>query len=160
MIHAEALSSLIESPNSHAWTAIGSNHASLALTPTWTSVYLLALKGDSVILLRIPLEKDEDEDDDEDDDDEKAQKVNVSTEPQVVLNIAQHFPSVKEAGVITVSREGHIFWMTADGVLVADPEKIMVFGVIPTPSEPISITLGADGFLYVSTMTNLLRIRV
>ena len=37
----------------------------------WTSVYLLAVQEDSVILLRILLEKDEG------DDDEKAQKGNT-----------------------------------------------------------------------------------
>ena len=172
-VHTEALSSLIESRKAHAWTAIDSNHASLphllysdesiahmgglALTPIWTSVYLSAVKDDSVILLRIPLEKEEDDDDS---DDEKAQKVNISTEPQMILNLTQHFPSVKEPGAVAVSREGRVFWTTADGVLVVDPEKNMVLGMIPTPSEPTSIALGEDRFLYLSTKTSLLRIRV
>jgi len=93
---------------------------------------------------------------DEEDDGQEGQL----TEPRIVFNLTQHVPSAKDPGAIAVSREGHVFWTTTEGVLVVDPKKNIVLGKVPTPSELTSITLGEDGFLYLSTKTQLLRIRV
>jgi hypothetical protein len=128
----------------------------MALTHTWTSVYVTAKRDGSIVLLQIPLTAEEDDDEEEEDKDTST----FSMEPKLVMNLSQKLASVQEPGKIAVDRKGRIFWAVSKMLLVVDPDKGVILGKLSLPAEPTSVTLGEDGFLYISTSNALLRIRV
>jgi hypothetical protein len=68
--------------------------------------------------------------------------------------------SVQESGKIAVDRKGRLFWAVSDNLLVVDPDKGAILGKLALPADATSLTLGEDGFLYITTSNALLRIRV
>jgi hypothetical protein len=167
-VHVKALDSLGDSRKAHAWKdpqhdfvpeivfANVERLGSMALTHTWTSVYVTAKRDGSIVLLQIPLTAEEDDDEEEEDKDTST----FSMEPKLVMNLSQKLASVQEPGKIAVDRKGRVFWAVSKMLLVVDPDKGVILGKLSLPAEPTSVTLGEDGFLYISTSNALLRIRV
>jgi hypothetical protein len=169
-VHVKALDSLSVSRKAHAWKEPQHDFTSeilfsgveqlgsMALTPTWTSIYVTAKRDGSIVLLEMLLTS---ENDDDDDDEENANdKAALPVEPRLVMNLSQKLPSVQEPGKIAVDRKGRLFWAISDTLLVIDPDKGAILGKVSLPADATSLTLGEDGFLYVTTNNTLLRIRV
>jgi hypothetical protein len=172
-VHVKALDSLSVSRKAHAWEE--PQHAfmpeilfagveqlgSMALTPTWTSIYVTAKRDGSIILLEMPLTSENDDDDDDDDEEEGSNdKASLPVEPRLVMNLSQKLSSVQDPGKIAVDRKGRLFWAVSDNLLVIDPDKGAILGKLSLPADSTSLTLGEDGFLYITTSNVLLRIRV
>jgi hypothetical protein len=165
-VHVKALDSLSVSRKAHAWKepqhdfvseilfAGVEQLGSMVLTPTWTSIYVTAKRAGSIVLLEMPLTS---EDDDEEDENDKAM---LPVEPKLVMNLSQRMASVQEPGKIAVDRKGRLFWAVSDNLLVIDPDKGAILGKLSLPAAATSLTLGEDGFLYITTNNALLRVRV
>jgi len=63
-------------------------------------------------------------------------------------------------GAIAVDQKGHIYVATYNGILVLDGPNGNLLTTLEIPKPPTSLTLGEDGFLYVTTRNQLFRIRV
>lgn len=150
----------------------------LALAHTWTSLYLSAKMSESIVLFSIPLAEA-----DGDDEQESNEQSLAQVKSRVVFNLTeslQGFGSLMggtaenpSPGSVAVSRSGHVFWATEEGILILDDvmeegghaannqnNNAAILGIIPTPAKPTSLTIGEDGFLYITTDTSLLRIKV
>jgi hypothetical protein len=161
----------------------------MALTPQWTSIYVSTRLHDhdgSVLLLQVPILSSDDDNDDTDD--EKDGTATHENKVQMVLNLTQHLPLIRQAGPIAVTSQGYVF-------MVAPPYGLVVMHLpIPSPKagtassaarvlghleipQPVSntnsrtttpvttvtsLTLGEDGYLYMSTSPGgaLLRLRI
>jgi hypothetical protein len=47
-----------------------------------------------------------------------------------------------------------------DGILIVSPAPHRVLGQLQLPERPVTLTIGEDGFFYVSSATNLYRFKV
>ena len=56
-----------------------------------------------------------------------------------------------------MSKAGTIFVTVDDGVLIL--RGPLILGRIPVPDRPTAVTLGEDGYLYISSSSRLYRIR-
>lgn len=176
-VHIKALDSLGVSRKAHAWKE--PQHAfkpeilfagveqlgSMALTHTWTSIYVTAKRDGSIVLLEMPLtsendEEDVDDDNDNEDEDASNEKSKLLVEPKLVMNLSQNLPYVQEPGKIAVDRKGRLFWAVSDNLLVIDPDRGAILGKLTLPADATSLTLGENGFLYITTSNTLLRVRV
>jgi hypothetical protein len=167
-VHVKALDSLSVSRKAHAWKepqhdftpeilfAGVEQLGSMALTPTWTSIYVTAKRDGSIVLLEMPLTSENDDDEEEGTND----KATIPVEPRLVMNLSQKMASVQEPGKIAVDRKGRLFWAVSDNLLVIDSDKGAILGKLSLPADATSLTLGEDGFLYITTSNALLRIRV
>jgi len=166
-VHVQPLASLPVSRQAHGWMAPQHDFdtdvlfadnvqqlGGMALTNAWTSVYVTAKKQDGdIVLMRIPLGT-------EDDYDEEDGSGKATREPELVMNLSKKLPSIKEPGSIAVDHHGRVFWAVEESLLVVDPVQDRILGTLSLPTEPTSVTLGEDGFLYISTHDTLLRIRI
>jgi hypothetical protein len=168
-VHVKALDSLSVSRKAHAWKepqhdfmsevllAGVEQLGSMALTTTWTSIYVTAKRDGSIVLLEMPLTSENDDDDEDEDANDKA---TISMKPRFVMNLSQKVASVQEPGKIAVDRKGRLFWAVSDNLFVIDPDKGAILGKLSLPADATSLTLGEDGFLYITTNNTLLRVRV
>jgi hypothetical protein len=167
-VHVKALDSLSVSRKAHAWKepqhgfvpeilfAGVEQLGSMALTPMWSSIYVTAKRDGSIVLLEMPLASENDDDDEEDAND----KAEIPMQPRLVMNLSQKMATVQEPGKIAVDRKGRLFWAVSDSLFVIDPHKGTILGKLSLPAAATSLTLGEDGFLYITTSNALLRIRV
>ena len=161
---APAQSSLHESRQAHEWlttslqtpeivyesdTLIGG----ISLTSDAESLILSTVVDSSVVLISVPLVSGDDDDDDDDED-----SVRQPREIYTLINVTQHDGSARLPGALAVSQQGHIFLSVEDGFLIL--ERTHVLGKIQMNVFPTCLTLGEDGFLYVSTRSSLYRIAV
>ena len=155
------LTSTLESRKAHEWnttqnhgvavkiffrapglTAIGG----LALDLTWKGLYAMVQFGGTIQVLHLFLNDDDDE-----------PLWDSRSEVVYVWNTAGE--GATAPGPIVVDREGNLyagfdqklFLLTTQGTVVASLEL---------PARATSLTLGQDGFLYVSSATDLYRIKV
>jgi hypothetical protein len=157
-VHVRPLASLQESRRAHAWNAV--KHTAepvvlyqddaaqllggLAVAPSLQSLYATSVVDGSVVLLEIPL-TDEDEEE-------------VKTEVKVVLNITSMLPAVSEPTDLAMTQSGRLFLAFQRGVAIINlPTKQVA--TMDVPERPTSLTLGEDGYLYVTTSSSLYRIR-
>jgi len=82
------------------------------------------------------------------------------TGSDVVTGSSSSSSSSSGGGAIAVDRKGHIYLATTNCILVLDGPHGNLVTTLPVPQTPTSLTLGEDGFLYVSTVNQLYRIRV
>jgi sugar lactone lactonase YvrE len=156
----QPLSSTLESRKAHAWTTT-QNHdiavkifytspsltaiGGLALDSTWTGLYATTKTGNTIQLLHMHLNGDDDE--------------------QPLWNgrsdVVYEWNSVDQEqlpGPVVVDQKGYIYagiekqlTVLTHGVIVASMDL---------PARATSLTLGQDGFLYVTTASDLYRIKV
>lgn len=180
--HVAPLSSSMSSRRAHTWknvsTALESQvqvvlssqtskstlvGSSLALDASWTHVFVTAARknDDSLWLARVSLLEGEDRDDDE----EESSATNAGglwdgTEEWIANLTALGLSNPPTA--LAVDRKGHVFMGTLDqGVLVLDSASKggTYLGRLPVPYPITSMTLGEDGYLYLTSTDKLLRIR-
>jgi len=152
----------------------------LALDPSWTGVFVTSIQQpqnnndpSSVSIHHVTFDMDDTEDDDEDDDDDKEVKTTKEHEsptenskPRGLLDDSAKLVytaktnTTNGGGAIAVDRQGHIYLATTNGILVLDGPHGNLLTTLHVPKTPTSLTLGEDGFLYVSTVNQLFRIRV
>ncbi|CAB9504655.1 expressed unknown protein [Seminavis robusta] len=160
----------------------------MAMDPTWLSLYATVLEHDGRVLLKqMPAVTMEDDDDDETDDDladdeeddpdnnlPKDDEITAGDEEQptteappkpvlndaanIVLDLTQAL-NCTQPGALTVSEKGHVFVAVPQGIAIISA-KASVLGILPMPSQPTSLTLGEDQFLYAFSDDSLYRIRV
>jgi hypothetical protein len=159
----DPLSSALESRKAHAWTSTDHDTAvnvffasgdtsilkaigGLALDSTWTGLYVtVQTQEGSVQVLHLYLN----DDDDEPLWDGKSDVVyEWKNEQQVQL-----------PGPIVVDQKGHLFVGINNEVVVMDEEGTVI-STVSLPARATSLTLGQDGFLYVSSSSDLYRIKV
>jgi sugar lactone lactonase YvrE len=118
----------------------------LALDSTWTGLYVtVQTQEGSVQVLHLYLN----DDDDEPLWDGKSDVVyEWKNEQQVQL-----------PGPIVVDQKGHLFVGINNEVVVMDEEGTVI-STVSLPARATSLTLGQDGFLYVSSSSDLYRIKV
>jgi sugar lactone lactonase YvrE len=156
----QPLSSTLESRKAHAWTTT-QNHdiavkifytspsltaiGGLALDSTWTGLYVTTKTGNKIQLLHMHLNDDDDEQSLWNGRSEVVYEWNSDDEEQ-------------RPGPIVVDQKGYIYAgidkklaVLTHGVIVASMDL---------PARATSLTLGQDGFLYVSTASDLYRIKV
>lgn len=156
-LHVEQLESLRASRAAHEWTSLPQPLATsvmyqaegrgsmggLALTAQWTDLYLsVRLEDSSVVLMQLPLVVVDEE---------------RQAEPKMVFNLSQHVPTT-DPGVMVVDRQSNMYWATEDGILIVAGNQVLAR--LPVPAPVTSLTLGDDSYLYATTSTALLRIRV
>jgi glucose/arabinose dehydrogenase len=149
------------------------------MTPDSSGLYVVARLDDGggngrVVLLRKDLYGSSDEDDEEDEDEDpeaspmKTRRRGSGAAELVVVDLTPHVASPDETpGSIAVSKD-FVFVAVSDGVLIVDAaagaERRRVLGklelVFKDGSSLTSITLGEDGYLYLTTRDQLLRVRV
>jgi hypothetical protein len=172
------LESLQASRKAHSWTSVGGDYPTtkdqlpetlwrapqlggMVLDTTFVNVYVTTQQEDQrVVLVSLSLKETDDDDEDEDENKEDARQI-----PRVVLDYSAH---ASTPGAIAIDRLGRIFLAVDLGILVVAPREkeaslpftLTIVGKLPMSEKPTSLTLGEDGFLYITTQTSLLRIRV
>lgn len=165
-VHVSALKSLQESRQAHQWTEVTEDTGhpeivletsgaigGLALAPTLRSICVTTIEDNSLLLRQILLTSD--------DDDEDYLHQKEWFEKWKVFNETKYVPTGKP-GPIAISKEGHVFVATEDAILVIVPAQGVVLGAlgIAGVGYPTSLTLGEDGFLYITSQQSLYRIGI
>lgn len=126
----------------------------LALSPTFRSVCFTTETAYGIILQRVPRFRD-------DEDEIILDFLDQSIfEKWNVFNFTDHGLRANTAGPITISKEGHVFVGVAESLAVLDPVAGQVLGVIEIGGQLTSLTIGDDGFLYITTSEDLFRIAI
>ena len=97
---------------------------------------------------------------DEEEEDEDSENTQQSQRVVQLVNLTQHLSSVHEPGSIVISQDGHVFVAVNGGIAIVDMAQGIVLGSIEMNALPTSLTLGEDGFLYISTLNSLYRMAV
>jgi hypothetical protein len=173
-VHVPTLHSAMESRMAHRWNATQHNHGidviyketemkSMALDSTGVGLYVTIRRDDnSVLLVHLSLLQDNDDDDD----DEEDVKIDTSSDERMGLlghtvKMEFNFTNsniVDPPQAIVVDEMAHVFLAVPTGVLVIKRGRVL--GTLASPTPITSLTLGEDRYLYISTSTQLFRIRV
>lgn len=157
--HVAPLPSLASSREAHAWNHLDYPYGvpdilyqtnksilgDISIANDWTSAYVSVSGQDGAGLLRVALTID--------DEDESTENNKVST---LVFLSDMGVSLENKASPIEVTQNGIVFWGMKDTILVLDQGRVL--GHVPVPTSPQSLTLGEDGYLYVATSTQLLRV--
>jgi hypothetical protein len=167
-VHIPPLHSAMESRMAHKWNETHRGHPidvlyketeikSMTLDSTGLGLYLTVRQAedDSVLLVHLSLLEDDDDDDEQED--------NKHFDPMgVIVKVEFNLTRANIADppqAMAVDEKGHVFLSVPTGVLVIKNDKVLgTLSVSPTPIT--SLTLGEDHYLYITTSTQLLRIRV
>jgi len=148
----------------------------IALGPGGEELFVSGLVGDVSRIVRIPLNQEDDDDDDSSDDNEQEdkEKEKQNAKPTSAFTGKLGFkakpfydvparPGDQHAGAtaLTLDNEGNVY-ATYPGRLVVIDEKGNNVGSISLNGAevPTAVEIGDDGYLYVSTASSLLRVRV
>jgi len=163
--------------NDREYHSLGGMALAESLKDLYVSVQM-ADESKSLLLLKIPLVDESGVDDEVNEVTTKT--IDETATYQVVLNLTELVPSwlpkihtpTSGPGPIALSQSGVLFWATSDGsIMVFDMAERVILGrlqlILPMsgtkgdwPVTISSMTLGDDGFLYVTTSNRLFRIRV
>jgi hypothetical protein len=172
-VHVAPLESAMTSRVAHKWNETHHDHSidvlyretnlgSMALDSKGEGLYVNVQRSDdSVLLVYLPLL----EDDDGDDDDDKGTSQVSDTRMGLLYDAAIVKFNLTDVGVheapqaTAVDESGNVFLAISSGLLVIN-EEMEILGKLDTPTPITSLTLGDDKFLYITTSTQLLRIRV
>jgi hypothetical protein len=171
-VHVKAISSLRESRQAHEWSSLPGSLpevlyqspdvaqiGGLVYAPTFNSLCLSARIDGSVVLVMVPLTTDKGEEEEGLESGGLKQSTPSINFPQLI-NLTQHLPYVKEPGALAISQGGYVFVATEEGIVIVDPVLASLVGAIEMQSFPTSLTLGEDGFLYITTDGQLYRIAI
>jgi hypothetical protein len=117
----------------------------------------------TALLVHLSLVQDNFDDDDDDEEDVKLDTSSVERmgllghTVKVEFNFT-NFNIVDAPPAMVVDEMAHVFLAVPTGVLVIKQGRVL--GTLPSPTPITSLTLGEDRYLYISTSTQLLRIRV
>ena len=166
-VHVPPLDSAMMSRVAHKWNETHHDHTidvllkepvlgSMALDSKGEGLYVTAKRDDDdgVLLIHVSLLEDDNDYDDEED--------NASTRETatVAMNLTEALANITEPPkAMAVDESGNVFLAVSDGVLVLKNGKL-VLGKVASPTPITSLTLGEDKYLYVTTSSQLLRIRV
>jgi hypothetical protein len=174
-VHVPPLESAMTSRMAHKWNETHHNHpidvlykeahiGSMALDSKGEGLYVTVKRDDaSVLLLHLNLIEDDDEDDDV-----KVEDASTIDEKMGLLGHTERVEvNLTEIGVtdppqaMAVDEKSHVYLAVSDGVLVLKLKNgKQILGRLATPSPITSLTLGEDKYLYITTSSQLLRIRV
>ena len=168
-MHIPALSDLKQSREAHAWENVPSEASDIPEVlytsaqsiggiammhdPTLSSILLSTKSGNNVVLVEVPLG-------DENDDDDEEEEGKISRRSRQLVDLTHDIPSAKNPGALAVSHEGYAFVAVIDGIAVVDLVRKLVVGTVDLPVSPTSLTIGEDGFLYMTSRESLFRIGV
>jgi len=167
-VHVPPLDSAMTSRMAHKWNTTHHEHAidvlyketdlgSMALDSKGEGLYVTVKRNGSVLLVHLSLLLEDDDDEEED--------TNVNTRMGLLQHTAKVAFNLSEADItespqaMTVDESGNVFLAVPTGVLVLKDGKDVV-GMLAAPTPITSMTLGEDKYLYLTTSTALLRIRV
>ena len=154
------LSSMLESRKAHEWTTTRNHDVAvkifytvpgltaiggLALDLTWKGLYAAVRIGDMVQILHLFLN---------DDDDEPLWDGQAE-----VLYQWQTGSNGDNPGPLVVDQKGYIYAGLEQQLIILSKEGTLVAS-IELPEQIVSLTLGQDSFLYLSSATNLYRMKV
>ena len=152
-----ALQSAWDSRLAHKWTQVQHNHSldkvlqasrvgGIALDGTWEGLYAVVRgNGGKVRLLLVPLLPDED--------DEQT----TPKETQTIMDISDYTAT---PGPLVMDKSQNLYVGLDDGILIVSPAPHKVLGKLQLPERPVTLTIGEDGFFYVSSTTNLYRFKI
>lgn len=169
-VHVPPLATAMESRMAHKWNKTHHSHsteivykqpiiASMALDATGTGLYATIQHDDgNILLVRLALENDDDNEEDE--------KVgsSIQADQGLLASTARVVFNFSDAGIknvpraMTVDGHGHVFVAAPTGILVIKDGDVL--GTLAGPTPITSLTLGEDRYLYVTTSSQLLRVRV
>ena len=160
-VHVPPLKSAMESRMAHKWNETHHDHpinvlyendelGSMALDATGMGLYVTVRQNDSVLLVHLSLLEDDE------DDEENAKDSGTA---RVVFNLTDANVKVPPRAM-AVDDKNHVFVESGGtGILVLRKGRILER--LDTPTATItSLTLGEDGYLYMTTASELYRVRV
>jgi hypothetical protein len=167
VVHVPPLHSAMESRMAHKWNETHHSHPidvlyketeikSMALDSTGLGLYLTVRRAedDSVLLVHLSLSED---DDDDEEDTNKIDPTSKMGGVKVEFNLTSaNIADPPQA--MAVDEKDHVFLSVPGGVLVIKNDRVL--GTLTSPTPITSLTLGEDHYLYITTSTQLLRIRV
>ncbi len=96
-------------------------------------------------------------------DDYNDEEDNASTRETVtvVMNLTEALANISEPPkAMAVDESGNVFFAVSDAVFSSSRNGKLVLGKVASPTPFTSLTLGEDKYLYVTTSSQDLRIRV
>lgn len=167
-LHVDSLESLSISREAHSWKSLDImvpeivplgpmvvRVGGMAVAQDWSSILVVARHSTGqCVLMKVNMEEDDDnEGDDTPDGSERVPK------PNVLVDLTTFLAGDELPGGLAVSQD-FIFVLLAQGILVIDPNRQAVIGKLELGTLLTSITLGEDGYLYMSSPTSLFRTRI
>jgi hypothetical protein len=170
-VHVPPLESAMTSRVAHKWNETHHDHSidvlyretnlgSMALDSKGEGLYVSVKRSDdNVLLVYLPLLEDDDDDDEKETSQVSDTRMGLLYDAAIVkFNLTD--ADVHEAPqAMAVDESGNVFLAISSGLLVLN-EEMEILGKLDTPTPITSLTLGDDKFLYITTSTQLLRIRV
>ena len=149
----------------------------MALTTSWTSLYVSMTQqsntdssssaATAALLYQVPLTENDEEDDDEDIPDQRNKKP-LRSRSELIWNLTQTVPSWTNAGPLVVTKQGFVFWVVEETLLVVmdlsssttTRAKRKLLGYFRLADRVTSLSLGGteDSFLYITTSQSLWRL--
>lgn len=172
-VHVPPLESAMTSRIAHKWNKTHHDHSidvlyretvlgSMTLDSKGEGLYVTVKRDDeSVLLVHLSLIPEDD------DDEEEEEEVNKVTDKRLGLlyDTAEVQFNLTEASIkepppaMAVDENGNVFLAIPSGILVLKDGR-QILGKLDSPTPITSLTLGEDKYLYITTSTQLLRIRV
>jgi hypothetical protein len=156
-MQVQPLASSWESRMAHKWTKVHHDHSiaillmrerigGIALDALWEGLYAIVKDNDDdkVQLVSVPILLDNEEG--------KSQQ-----ETQNLLDLSEFSAT---PGPLVMDKNKHLYVGVDDGVLIVSSAPHKILGHLQLPERPVSLTIGDDGFLYISSTANLYRVRV